>query len=59
MPQENKKYDAEANILYDLWKKEDWTHFHHLSRKERDYWRALAESGDCAWLEKMKKDLEV
>lgn len=43
MPAEITKYDALAKYIYELHMDDDWTHFNHLKRKERDYWRALAQ----------------
>ena len=44
MPQENRTWDKGAFNLYMCHKGEkDWPHFYHLKRKERDYWRALAQ----------------
>ena len=42
---ENRKYDERAKLLYDLRRndKKTWPTFAFLKRKERDYWRALAQ----------------
>lgn len=48
MSAENTKYDIRAVGLYNLHRRdrginEGWKNWHHLTRKERDYWRGLAE----------------
>ena len=43
MSKEIRKYDDRAIYIYELHKEDHWAHFYHLPRKERDYWRALAQ----------------
>ncbi len=53
MSAEIKTYDEFAITLYDLYKKKGWVTFHHLKRKDRDYWRGLAQvaegDADYGW----------
>lgn len=45
MGPENRKYDEKAKWLYEMHRETHptWPPFAFLKRKERDYWRGLAE----------------
>jgi hypothetical protein len=44
MGQEIRAYDKLALQIYNAHAYEkDWPDFHHLKRKDRDYWRGLAQ----------------